>query len=439
MKVIDPKVLSIAFTDRDLCARSGTCVGVCPTQALSLDENLYPRLDPELCTECGLCSKTCPGGKVMYKDLTEITFGHRQDNVGFDGHVRETFVGYASDPQIRNGGAGGGVITSLLWDMLKHHDVDGVIVTRMNPERPWIGEPFIARTYEQLLSSQGSRYGIIPLNSIFQDIRKLPGRYAYAALPCHVHGYRLASQLVEDLKGKIHAVVGLFCGGGLEPFIVPELLQMKGVQSRDLKDFQFRGGEWPGKIRAILKDGKVINMHYSNYKDGAYNYFIGVYMPARCQTCLDGSGEFSDLAVSDAWTRDEHGEYKFKAHSRILVRTGLGHKILANAIRRGTLTAHDVSMDGSYVTHKMQTKRKGTNAPLRVARLARAGKLVPIYDRTPAAVAPLDEWKERVVSLILALGRYRSFRYPLIKLLTSKVAIPLIQFRQWRKRRKYRK
>jgi coenzyme F420 hydrogenase subunit beta len=192
-------------------------------------------------------------------------------------------------------------------------------------------------------------------------------------------------------------------------------------------------------MRAILKDGKVINMHYSNYKDGAYNYFTGVYMPPRCQTCLDGSGEFSDLAVSDAWTRDEQGEYKFKAHSRILIRTARGHEILANAIRRGALITHDVSMDRSYATHQLQTKRKGTNAPLRVARLARAGKLVPIYDRTAPAVARIDEWKERVVSQILALGRYRAFRYSLIKLLTSKMAIPLIQFRQWRKRRKYRK
>lgn len=439
MKIVDPKFLSIAFTDRDLCARSGTCIGICPTQALSLDDDLYPKLDPELCTECGLCSETCPGGKVMYKHLTEITFGHRRDDAGFDGHVRKTFVGYASDPRMRNGGAGGGVISGLLWDMLKHGDVDGVVATRMDPERPWLGEPFIARSYEELLCSQGSRYSVIPLNSIFQKLRKLPGRYAYAALPCHVHGYRVASQLIDDLKGKIHAVVGLFCGGGLEPFVVPELLKMKGLRTSDIRDFQFRGGAWPGKIRAVLKDGSFVNMHYSNYKDGGYNYFIGVYMPPRCQTCLDGSGEFSDVSVSDAWTRDEQGNYKFEAHSRILVRTVRGNEVLTNAVRRGTLTAHDVSSDPSYATHRMQTKRKGTNAPLRVQRLARAGKLVPLYDRTPQPASWRDLWDERVATFMLMLGRYWIVRYPLTKLLTSRFAIPLILFRQWRKRRKYRK
>lgn len=438
---LDRSKLSIAFTNRDLCTRSGTCVGICPEKAISVDAAGYPViLDPALCTQCGLCARTCPGGEVDYAQLARSTFGADGDLDNFDGHVAQTYVAKATDRRICDGGAGGGVITALLWDLLKHGEVDGCIVTRMNPREPWHGEPFIARTYEELLTSQGSKYSIVPLNTILREVMDSPGSYAYAALPCQTHGFRKAFREIPELKTKIHSVVGLFCGGGLEPHLVPELLRTKGLKKSEIRDFQFRGGEWPGKMRAILKDGTIRDMHYSNYKDGAYNYVIGIYMPPRCTTCFDGSCEFSDVSVSDAWTRDAEGNYKFKSHSRILVRTELGARIAANALARGTLEGFDVSSDASYTTHRIQTKRKGVNARLRVSRLRAKGLPVPNYDRgLPEDVRFKERLTERLVTFILGMGRHYWFRYPLMKFLTSRLAIPLIKIRLYLKRRKYRK
>jgi coenzyme F420 hydrogenase subunit beta len=280
----------------------------------------------------------------------------------------------------------------------------------------------------------------VPVNEIFQTVLASPGVYAYASLPCQTHGFRKALKELPALKEKIHSVVGLFCGGGLEPYLVPELLRMKGLATSDIRDFQFRGGEWPGKMRAILKDGAIRDMHYSNYKDGAYNYVIGIYMPPRCATCLDGSNEFSDVSVSDAWTRDAEGNYKFKSHSRVLVRTELGARIVDRAIERGTISGSDVSRDASYTTHRIQTKRKGVNARLRVERWKARGVPVPRYDRTaPDDVLWRERIMERLVSFTLRMGRFYWFRYPLVKFLTSRAAIPLIQIRLYLKRRKYRK
>jgi len=340
---------------------------------------------------------------------------------------------------MREGGAGGGIVTALCWDLLKHGDVDGCIVARMNPQQPWIGESFIARSYDDLLQSQGSKYMIIPTNAIFQEIRRTPGRYAYVALPCQVHGFRMLAQRDPVLRERITAVIGLFCGGSLEPNLVTELLEARGIAIDDIADFQFRGGEWPGRMRAVLTSGEIRDLHYSNYKDGAYNYFTGLYMPARCQTCLDGSGLFADLSISDAWTRDREGNYRFKSQSRILARTDRGVEVLEQAMARGTIVGEDVTRDPDSATHKLQTKRKGTNAPLRVARRLRRGRPAPIYDREPPPAGLREHLSERGVSFLLWLGGFRWFRYPLMKFLTSAGAIPLIQFRLWRKKRKYRK
>jgi len=432
-------LLSIGITHHDLCTRCGTCVGACPTQAIAVDDDLYPRLIEERCTSCGLCERTCPGARVDYGALTKLTFGHRDDPATFDGVVQKTFVGHCVDEAMRSGGAGGGIVTALCWDLLKHGDVDGCIVARMRKDKPWMGEAFIATTLEELLESQGSKYLIIPVNAIFQEIRKRPGRYAYVALPCQVHGFRKLAEEDPVLRERIACVIGLFCGGSLEPNMVTELLQARGIDPNNVADFQFRGGAWPGRMRAILKDGSTCDLHYSDYKDGAYNYFTSLYMPARCQTCIDGSGQFSDVSISDAWTRDTEGKYLFEAHSRLLARTDTGVRVMMNAIERGTIKAHDVTADPDYRTHKIQTKRKGTNAPIRVERRLRAGRPAPLYDRPPLDATFRERLVERGASTLLWLGGFRGFRYPLMKFLTSRAAIPLIKIRRWRKTRKYRK
>ncbi len=440
MSEVNPAVLAIAFREKSLCARSGTCVGICPEGAISLnDDDYYPVLDADKCTSCGLCGEVCPGGRVEYKKLNQLTFGDAHDPQSFDGRVARTFITYASDVPTRKNGAGGGVVTALLCDMLAHHDVDGCIVTRMRRDKPWLGEPFIARKAEDLRTSQGSRYTVIPFNTVFREIREAPGRYAIAALPCQVHGFRQAIEKDQLIKDRVAAVVGLFCGGALEPYVVPELLQTKGIKRDEIQDFQFRGGEWPGKMRAVMRDGSIRDLHYSNYKDGAYNYFTGIYMPTRCQLCMDGSCEFADVSVSDTWTRDADGNYKFASHSRIFARTRRGIDIVEKAIQRGTLIGQDVSGDKSYITHQLQTKRKGLNAPLRVARWQRKGIPVPHYDRLIPHASVKEHLTERAVSTLLWVGQNKAFRYPVIKFLTSGLARPLIDLRMLLKKRKYRK
>lgn len=436
-KTINKNKLSIAFTDKKLCTRSGTCVGVCPVDALSIGKDFYPELDTDKCTECGLCAKTCPGGRVSFEELSEVTFGQSQINENFDGNVQHTYVGYSADEQIRQAGAGGGVITGILWHLLKNNIVDGCVVTRMNRQKPWLGEVFIATTYEELLESQQSKYTIIPLNSILKVLKKSDQRIAVAALPCHIHGLRLVQKEKPSLLKNVHVIIGLFCASALEPYVTTEMLSCRGVKKEDISNFEFRGGEWPGRIRAKLKSGEYKNLHFSNFKDGAINYLTYLYSPFRCQTCIDGSAEFSDISVSDAWTRDSNGQYLFESQSKLLARTERGVQVLRSAIEAGDLVAQDVSTNVHFKTHKLHTKKKGLNAPIRVARLRNAGRPVPVYDKKVEADFG-DRMMERLESFAMFLGRYKVVRYPLFKFLTSSFGVPIIKIRQYLKSKKYR-
>ena len=52
---------SIAVIDVQKCDFCGTCVTVCPTDAIDLKESDI-NVDPELCIGCGSCADICPFG-----------------------------------------------------------------------------------------------------------------------------------------------------------------------------------------------------------------------------------------------------------------------------------------------------------------------------------------------------------------------------------------
>ena len=45
--------------DRSRCCYCGGCVGVCPKDALTLEETVL-RVDEDKCIGCGICVKFCP-------------------------------------------------------------------------------------------------------------------------------------------------------------------------------------------------------------------------------------------------------------------------------------------------------------------------------------------------------------------------------------------
>jgi ferredoxin len=47
-----------AKVKKDECVACGTCIDVCPVEAITLNE--IAEIDEEKCTECGACIDECP-------------------------------------------------------------------------------------------------------------------------------------------------------------------------------------------------------------------------------------------------------------------------------------------------------------------------------------------------------------------------------------------
>ena len=58
--------MDLLTIERTLCTGCGTCLDVCPTGAISLDEDeLVSTIIPALCNECLACLDVCPNGAIQ--------------------------------------------------------------------------------------------------------------------------------------------------------------------------------------------------------------------------------------------------------------------------------------------------------------------------------------------------------------------------------------
>lgn len=68
----------------DLCDHSGVCVQVCPTRAITLDDDLQTRrttweVDHAACIFCGLCEASCPRGAITLGNKFELAVASKAD------------------------------------------------------------------------------------------------------------------------------------------------------------------------------------------------------------------------------------------------------------------------------------------------------------------------------------------------------------------------
>ncbi len=48
------------MVDKEKCIGCGTCVAICPVEAISFDSNGKVEIDKSKCIHCGACQASCP-------------------------------------------------------------------------------------------------------------------------------------------------------------------------------------------------------------------------------------------------------------------------------------------------------------------------------------------------------------------------------------------
>jgi len=314
-----------------LCLGCGTCAGVCPSQAIKIISNSNGELESSVasrCTNCGTCLKVCPGSNVNFIQLNKAFFGERQPDP-LIGNYSQCYIGYTKNHSVRINGSSGGLVTSILISALESGFIDGAIVTKMDELEPTKPKVFIARTVEEIVSAQTSKYCPVAPNALLCEVLRNEGRYAVVGLPCHIQGIRKAEFLNPVLRKRIVLHIGLLCSHSTSFKGTNYLLDQMGIKTTDILKFTYRGNGWPGMMTIRLKNGRVKKIPYHKYQKELFNLFL--FTPIRCLQCIDTSCELADLSFGDAWFPElRHNSI---GHSVIIARNSDSTQLLTSIVK----------------------------------------------------------------------------------------------------------
>jgi coenzyme F420 hydrogenase subunit beta len=344
--------LEQAVIDADRCVQCGACVAACPSDSIGVGDDGLPKL-VKMCTGCSLCWDFCPRGGLRH----EATWGLLEpadDPVGWKvtgapgaganglGPVHETYTARA-----RPGVAGaqdGGLVTALLIGLLEAGEIDGALVARESPTEPWKGEPYLARTPEEVVACAGSFYNqTMALAALdlkgHHDLPPRP-RIAVVGTPCEVQAIR-AMQARPWARGaqRVDAVlltVALLCTKSFnyEKLMVGEIQRQRGIPLEQV-----------GKVDVIHGKLLVEDRDGNTLVSEPVRDFHGAALKG-CDECADFLGRAADISVGSVGSED--------GWSSVLVRTRAGRDAFERV--RGRLELRD--LDRVEALHKLDALDK---------------------------------------------------------------------------------
>lgn len=352
------KQLTVAMAaESHLCLGCGMCVAICPMTAIALietpDGRLTPQIDKEICNNCGHCLSLCPG--VSIHGIEELI----TQQGSFDGPCLEAFVAHAIDHVLRSQGQSGGVATAIAWKLLEAGQVDGVIVSKLgwNSNKPR-GRAFIARSKDELLASQGSKYCPVPL---FEGLNSEMGpseKLAVVGLPCHIHAIHNLKALQPEIAKQIKMTIGLFCDRTLTYAAIDYLIRRANLHASDISSFVFRDKlrtGYPGDVCAVEKNGRIKvlpNTERMRIKEQ--------FTPLRCRFCFDKLNLLSDITIGDPYGIKEADN--LEGESIVLVRTQAGKDMVNLSLNNNILETRVIDYKNVHMGQAMDDKLKGWHA-----------------------------------------------------------------------------
>lgn len=159
------------------CCGCRACEAACPAGAITMREDekgfLYPSIDPDLCTRCGLCDKVCAFCEAYPAD----------------GAVRQALAVKARDEAVRRSSSSGGMFTLLSDQVLKQ----GGAVYGAAFADDWSVVHRRAETPEEREALKRSKYVQSDMEGIYRQVREdlRAGREVlFAGTPCQVAALR---------------------------------------------------------------------------------------------------------------------------------------------------------------------------------------------------------------------------------------------------------
>ncbi len=275
---------------KDKCTGCYACYNICPKKAISLKEDdfgfIYPQVDKEKCINCGLCKKICPQINSKLKML--------QPN--------KVYAVYSNDNKVREKSTSGGVATIISKAILIQN---GVVYGAANLFDKKEFEYIRIDDAKNLYMIQGSKYVHCYVKNAYTNAKEdlLKGKKVlFIGTPCQIAG--LKAFLIKDYENLY--TIDIICHGVPGQKLLFEDLKSKNIEKKDFAIIRFRDKK--GFNLSIYKDkqefekNKSLKSIYANLDYFYKNFLRGNIYRENCYTCkYANDNRISDITLGDFW------------------------------------------------------------------------------------------------------------------------------------------
>lgn len=283
----------ILFDKKEKCCGCGACMNVCPQKAISMQEDefgfIYPQIDTNVCIKCGACKLVC---NFQYKT---------EENAPI-----QTFAACAKSEVILKKAASGGAFSVLAISILSK----GGVVFGAAFDETWRVCHIGIESVEELYRLQGSKYVQSNVDTTYQQVKRLlkEGRTVlYSGTPCQIAG--LYGYLGKNDKNLL--TVDLICHGVPNQRMFLDYLSTFGT----VRTFSFRekSAGW-GKNGSVntFTNGKIVKKRlWESAQPYLYYFGNGLIQRESCYQCkYTCQHRSADITVGDYWgIEKQHPDY----------------------------------------------------------------------------------------------------------------------------------
>lgn len=306
----------INITNPADCCGCTACASICNHDAVTMKPDalgfLYPEVDMEKCTNCGLCEKVCSFNDNYDTSLNfkePIAYGARHKDIDEVMKSRSGAVFVAlSDYVLDNGGVVYGA---------GYTDHFRVVHKR-------------ATTKEERDEFRGSKYVQSDMNTVFHQVKKdlKDGlTVLFSGTPCQTSG--LSSYVGKKLRENL-ILVDLVCHGVPGPYVWRDYIAyLEKRESSNIINVNFRDKEefgWKAHKETFVYERNVGGKIW--YTKTFYQHIMFRHSCGNCHFC--NTNRPSDITIADFWGWEKTGSdinKDDKGVNLVLVNTEKGNEI----------------------------------------------------------------------------------------------------------------